>query len=288
MMKPLALLLPILLTTACMHLPDAAERQSTASTLAATRHWQARDLMAGAFTLRAWLSPRQTVTLTVYLEGDGLAWITPSLPSDDPTPLQPLALQLALAQPDGQAAYLARPCQYLAAQAACTRRYWTSHRFAPEVVDSMNQGLDQLKQQTQAARLQLVGYSGGAAVALLLAAQRHDVQRVITVAGNVDPEAWSQLLGLTPLSGSLNPVAVLPALQAIPQWHLVGGNDRVIPPQLSRDFAARFDSHHRPVVRILPGFDHHCCWAVSWPSLWQEIMSTPADSSIPSQGTTGS
>jgi hypothetical protein len=50
-----------------------------------------------------------------YQSGDGLAWLSSDVPSSDPTPLDPLALRLALAKPARNAAYLARPCGVLRA-----------------------------------------------------------------------------------------------------------------------------------------------------------------------------
>ena len=133
---------------ACTALPSPRERQDHADNLAAARQWQKGTLTAAPFTLRTYepVTPRQGDTLAVYIEGDGLAWLNPSQPSADPTPVSPLLLQLALAQREGKAAYLARPCQYAEPGAApCAQRYWTDGRFAPEVIDAMDRALDQLK-----------------------------------------------------------------------------------------------------------------------------------------------
>ena len=95
----------------------------------------------------------------------------------DPTPVNPLALQLALRDPSGAAVYLARPCQFVAApdKRECARAYWTEQRFSPAVIAASLEAISQLKQRYGAQRLVLVGYSGGGAVASLVAAQRGDV-----------------------------------------------------------------------------------------------------------------
>jgi hypothetical protein len=49
--------------------------------------------------------------LTVYIEGDGFAWLSRSQASYDPSPLNPVGLELALRHPLGESAYLARTCQ---------------------------------------------------------------------------------------------------------------------------------------------------------------------------------
>jgi len=265
---------PLLLVflSACMNLPSPAERQAVANTLAEQHGWKAIMLVAGRFDLVAYLPahPIAADILTIYIEGDGLAWVTGSQPSADPTPRDPLALKLALAQPNGNAAYLARPCQYVDAETAhCASRYWTEQRFAPEVIAATNQAVDQLKQQFNARRINLVGYSGGGAVAALLAARRSDVDRLVTVAGNLDHRAWTALHRVAPLSGSLNPMDERKGLTDLSQWHFVGGQDRVITPALAQAFAAGVSQAR--VINV-DQFDHQCCWAERWRSLWQEIQ----------------
>jgi len=74
--------------------------------------------------------------LTIYIEGDGLSWIDASTPSNEPTPMDPLALKLAL-RDDAPSAYLARPCQYVAEdrKKSCAQKYWTYSRFSEEVIE---------------------------------------------------------------------------------------------------------------------------------------------------------
>ncbi|SIR02040.1 alpha/beta hydrolase [Aquipseudomonas alcaligenes] len=257
---------------ACVSLPSPTERRSQAAALAQASNWQGLELRAGAFRLQAYVPSQTTVNevLTLYLEGDGLAWLNSHQPSLDPTPLDPLALRLALAQPNGNAAYLGRPCQYLGAtQEPCQQGYWTEQRFAEVVVASLDQASDTLKARFGARRLTLVGYSGGGALALLLAARRNDVEQVITVAGNLDHAAWTRLHRVTPLQGSLNPAELRASLAQVPQVHLQGQVDQVTPATLARDFVAGYPPMHHARVKVIPGFDHHCCWAQEWPNLWR-------------------
>jgi dienelactone hydrolase len=210
--------------------------------------------------------------LTVYIEGDGLAWINGQQPSSDPTPNNPLALRLALAHPKGNAAYLGRPCQYVGAgSAGCAEAYWTHQRFAPEVIEASSLALDGLKQQFGATKITLVGYSGGAAVALLLAARRSDISQVITVAGNLDHHAWTQRMKIEALTGSLNPADAIAQLPHIPQTHFAGDVDKTIPQSLTIDFAQRFPLANRPLVIVTPGYGHQCCWADDWPQRLSEV-----------------
>lgn len=202
-----------------------------------------------------------------------MAWVTTSTPSADPTPVDPIALKLALAQPEGNVAYLARPCQYVDAErSGCDPRYWKQARFAEDVVAASDQAIEMLKRSHQAQQITLVGFSGGATVAALVAARRTDVDRLVTVAGNLDPYAWTQSKGLAPLTGSLSPVDYLEKLSSIAQWHFAGALDSVVPPSLTQGFIDRFPSGQRPILWVIPEFRHNCCWANSWPMLWQRIV----------------
>ncbi len=256
----------------CNTAPSSEERRHIAERLAALNGWHAIELSTINFNLISYVPDRRTVpdrVLTVYIEGDGLAWNTPYIPSSDPTPGDPVALRLALKHPKGNVAYLARPCQYQKSHKDnCQQRYWTGSRYAQEVISSESQALDQLKERFNAKKLNLVGYSGGGTVSVLLAARRHDVDRLITVAGNLDHQAWTSMHKITPLEGSLNPLEYIDKLKHIRQWHFTGANDKVIPPVLSRSFANRFPVGNTPAVIVLPSYDHRCCWAERWESLW--------------------
>lgn len=273
----------LILMTGCSALPSRQDRQKLADDLAARNDWHASIIATDSFDILSYgpkAAPRpesqaSQEVLTVYIEGDGFAWVTPSTPSDDPTPREPVALQMALAHPHGAAAYLARPCQYTLTGSAmarpCPQRYWTTARFAEAVVQAESQALDALKRRHGVKRLVLVGYSGGGAVAALLAASRADVVALVTVAGNLDHVAWTRRHGAHPLDGSLNPIDVADRLGRLPQWHLVGEADRVVPADLAHAFVSRQGRGADVAVIVVPGFGHACCWARQWPRLWASL-----------------
>lgn len=270
-MKTITLFLLLFFLVSCRYL-SPVERQDNADMLANQKGWQQKLLKTTSFELVSYM-PRAIATddvLTVYIEGDGFAWRTSRRPSTDPTPHNPVALKLALQHPNKSVAYLARPCQYQNnrnSQSICNQNYWTNKRYASEVIDASEHALTQLKKKFKASKLILVGYSGGGAVAALLAAQRDDVMNLITVAGNLDHQAWSQLHNLTPLTGSLNPADYRKSLQRIPQLHFVGENDNNVPSSLNKNFIAAYDSAKLATVIVVPEQSHSCCWAEIWPTL---------------------
>lgn len=272
MTRYLTILLCIFLS-ACANVPSLKERIGIADRFAQQRGWVAETLSAGDFKLLAYLPEVRvkTTTLTIYIEGDGFAWLSETQPSSDPTPINPMVLQLAISQPEDVAVYLARPCQYINAEASrCSRSYWTGQRFAPEVIAATNVAVEILKQRFGARQVVLVGYSGGGAVATLVAARRTDVDRLITISGNLDHQAWTTYHRIAPLNGSLNPADETQTLQGIQQWHFVGEKDVNITPAMAQGFVRRFSRGLKPHIEIEPGFDHRCCWAEKWPILWRK------------------
>ena len=202
-------------------------------------------------------------TLTIYIEGDGAPWATPFHPPHDPTPVKPIALALAAADPAPAIVYLGRPCQYLDddALARCDSDYWMGRRFAPAVVAAYGQALDRLKAEHGAQSLRLIGHSGGGVIAVLLAQRRADVVALITVAAPLALADWTSHHQVTALSASLDPLAQAGSVAHGVHW--TGGRDRNVPPSLVAGFVRHKGGRMMTVAR----FDHECCWAQQWPAL---------------------
>jgi len=208
---------------------------------------------------RAWLRGRADV-LWIYVEGDGNAYSMRTRPSLDPTPHAPAALILALKDDSPAVAYAGRPCQY-GPDEPCVAADWTTGRFSERVLAAENGLVDRLKTAAGARKVVLVGFSGGGAVAALLAARRSDVAGLVTVCGVLDHELWTRLHGVTPLSGSLNPADAAPRLGGVPQVHFSGGEDRIAPPELAASFARRLPPGAPCTLITVPGLAHdpHGC-----------------------------
>jgi len=211
--------------------------------------------------------------LTVYIEGDGRAWVTRYEPSRDPTPLNPLAMELAGRDPSPNVAYLARPGQYPSLGASeCDAKYWMSKRFAPEVIDAMDSAVSSLKEAAQASSVLLVGYSGGAAVAVLVAARRDDVAALRTVCGNLDCSEVSRYNKVSPLAGSLDPIDEAEKVSKIPRRHFIASSDKIIPFSAAERFADKSgDTAHRS-ISVIEGTTHYSGWGEKWRRLLAEPL----------------
>ncbi len=244
--------------------------KAAADSLARLHDWTGSWLEAGRFSLLTY-APRQwrgTGELTVYIEGDGRSWISREELADDPTPRNGRVLKLAVSDP-GDAAYLARPCHYLGAAelAGCHQRYWSLARYGEDVVEAIDAALDTLKHRAGAGRLRLVGYSGGAQLAVLAAARRNDIAGIITVGGNLDHRRWTASQDVSALTGSLNAADVADAVQHIPQVHFLGELDTTVGRDVIDSYLDRMPVTSPGRVIEVPGYDHGCCWADNWPGL---------------------
>ena len=226
-------------------------------------------IQASPFNLTAFYRIRQPGhPLVVYIEGDGRAWKTRTRLSDDPTPRQSLVLSLSASDPSANVAYLARPCQYSGREdKACHSAYWSNKRFSETVIKSMNKAVSFLTNKANAPSVELIGYSGGGGVAVLLAARRSDVSGIRTLAGNLNHILLSQHHRIGVLDGSLNPADYAQQINNIPQHHYVGKKDRTIPPLIAKSYIDRSTNDRCIQVDILENVSHRSGWLERWEKL---------------------
>ncbi len=199
----------------------------------------------------------------IYIEGDGYAFNANGQPTRNPTPRGTLVRELAFGDDNENVIYLARPCQYVKSP-NCSKRHWTSARFAPEVIIAMHNAIKQIAGENPVV---LVGFSGGAQVAGLVSSVKTglNVKKVITVAGNLDHLAWTEYHNLPPLNESMNLESYRKQFARFPQLHYVGSKDEIIPPSLVREFVQNDD-----LVEVVPDATHNQGWDGIYPKIWAE------------------
>jgi hypothetical protein len=200
--------------------------------------------------------------LAVFLEGDGAPWRGGVEPSEDPTTRHPVALELLLRTP-GAGAYVGRPCYHRLEDPRCTPDHWTHARYSEAVVNSMIAAVREAAQLAGVRQIELVGYSGGGALAVLVAERLEGVVSVTTIGANLDVEAWTRHHRYLPLERSLDPAR---SDRAHPwrELHLQGARDVNVPPATTDAYFARYPGAQR---RVIAEFDHVCCWVDAWPEL---------------------
>jgi hypothetical protein len=83
----------------------------------------------------------------------------------------------------------------------------------------------------------------------------------VTVAANLNVEAWSQIHGYPTLKDSLDPAKQARINKNIIQLHFSGKNDKNTPSFIINNYSKK----QRNATYIeLPENDHTCCWKKEW------------------------
>lgn len=261
-------ILPLILLTACADLVANADSIAQPSGLHRTQ------VKTNPFILTAYTKiTDKTQPVNVYIEGDGLAWVSVSQPSVDPTPRKALALSMAASDKSSNVIYIARPCQFTSMELdhRCNVDYWTDKRFSEEVISSVNQALNKLLDNNQNAKINLIGYSGGGGVAVLVAARRSDVVSIRTVAGNLDHVELHRINKVSQLSGSLNAIDEAKKVATIPQLHFIGTEDEIVTPAIAQKFQKASGDTKCIHLKMIENATHETGWTEIWPSLLNQL-----------------
>jgi len=202
----------------------------------------------------------------IYLDGDGTPSPGRGRVSLDPTSRERLILRLIAVDPSASV-LVGRPCYY-GGEGECDPALWTGARYSQAVVDQLAGTINAVIADVPGSAVVLIGYSGGGTLAMLAAPLLTRLDTVVTIAANLDTEAWIEHHGYSPLSGSLNPATSAPLPARIRQVHLFGEMDENVPAQLARRTIERQSG---AVVEIIPGFGHRCCWPDIWASKIADI-----------------
>jgi len=255
-----------LLSSGCVSKLSPKVRQQTADTVAQAGNLVQQKIATDDFLLTTYQRFDATADnkqMVVYIEGDGMAWISRDQLSSNPTPVQPIALKLASIDTNANVLYVARPCQYLWPQKMnrCSSRYWSDKRGSEEVISSINQAISIVKQKQNISSIRLIGYSGGGGIAALIADRRADVSEFVSVSGNLNYKLFTQTHNLSPMNGSIDPITVANQIGSIPQIHYVGADDKIIPRQIALSFSDK--------VKVINDVSHD-----NWPDKWAQILRT--------------
>ena len=204
--------------------------------------------------------------LHIYVEGDGTPWIRNRRVAVDPTPTNPVLLELMQYAP-GTAVYLGRPCYFgLSTSKGCEPRLWTADRYGTEIVESMCLAANTLAQQYDAESVELIGYSGGGAIVAGMRTCTNRLIRITTIAANLDPAAWADYHGFLALD-DIEPVesAIMHSGQAT-ETHWQCKTDEKIPPSVTDRYFLAQEKATRQIV-------DSCTHASGWRQYLSQIIS---------------
>lgn len=252
-------ILSLLFFQGCQSKFDPDVRRTVFNRLLQEKDLQAQIIQTANFPLMSAFRKGHGSQAIVYIEGDGLGWLTPYTISPDPTPTFPVTLDIVSEMPTYTQIYLARLCQYVTHK-HCHKSLWTSAVYGKSQLEALSYAMDQYKNQLAIHSFTIVGYSGGGVLALLLAGHRSDVKKVVTVASNIDVDEWTRTEGISSLQHSLKPKDNMSKLCGKTYTFIWGAQDRVVPygPQLpfAHDLAKCAHVH----TVIVPGLKHDSSW----------------------------
>lgn len=226
---------------------------SACTTIKIPQDFRYKEISANGFIIATWQKITSAANpVKIYIEGDGHAFNRYGMPTDDPTPKTKMMRELSYGDASPNVVYMARVCQYKKS-ALCDKKYWTTARFSPEVIKAHYLAI---KQIAQGREVILIGFSGGAQIAGLLAATTDlKIKKIITIAGNLDHRAWCEYHQLPDLHESLNLADYKEKLMNIPQIHYVGEKDKVIPLKLTYHLIKNTN-----MIKQIQGADHNEGW----------------------------
>ncbi len=261
----------LLLISGCT--PDLSIRAKKTDEVALPAGFQKKLVRGGDFVITTYQRISDTNKPYVfYIEGDGtIAYYRGGPLEDNPTPYKVMLLKLAIMDNRPNIVYVARPCQFtpMELNPCCTHDhdYWVNKRFAEEVVESMNAVISSISGKQL---ISLIGFSGGGGIAVLVAARNSNVKDIITIAGNLDTDGFSSYHNSYALKASLNPLDYAVHIRDVPQLHLSGEEDQIVPPQIANMYV-KASASNCVKHKIFPDISH----TKGWEYIWQDVLKIP-------------
>lgn len=252
------------ITIGCLVLQSACALRPAWQQLADDGALDSRWLDTGRFRHLVLANQVRGNHLRIYVEGDGTPWIHETRLAVDPTPNNPVMLRL-MHDDKRPGVYLGRPCYFgSATDKGCGPRWWTFDRYGKAVVDSMCEAANTLSRERGAASVALIGYSGGAAIVLGMRTCTEKLTSITTIAGNLDPDAWTAYHNYTPLE-DLSPLEdVNDENESILETHWQCRDDANVPPSITDTY---FVQHKNAIRRIVA----NCTHATGWERYWSRM-----------------
>jgi len=235
-MKSFLSAISLLLLTACVIVPPKPEgfiaKEIRTSNNLSISVWEKENILLDQ-------------TLRLYIEGDG-----------DPNPSHLVALDFAERDTNPNVIYIARPCQW-SNEPLCKQKpnIYGQDRFHTEIMSEMTELITYLMKKYHATDVELIGYDGGAVVALNVAT-KVPTKRVITIAGIVGLSSYNAYHNLPDTEDAEDPEKNHFELAKIPQIHYVGARDEITPRQLAEYFVKKLDQPKSAVVKVVPDVNH--------------------------------
>ncbi|WP_107271929.1 dienelactone hydrolase family protein [Photobacterium sanctipauli] len=224
--------------------------------------YQSFTIYSGLYTHKVWYKEAEIESeeIHIYIDGDGKPWKNRFFISSDPTKKSSV-IQSLMDFDYNEKVYFGRPC-YHGFSYECRSEDWTYDRYGSHIIKSMNDALTEYLNKKvknfKSKKIILIGYSGGGAIAVLMARELKYVSKVITLAGNLDIDSWVNLHGYTYLNGSVNPVDLTYGHANLNWLFFFGGEDKNVPYEVMQsNIEIAFPDAK---IMVLPGVAHTTGW----------------------------
>jgi hypothetical protein len=255
---------------------DAEIREVSAERIARPAFMVERKASADGMSFQLWERMHQRgAPVNIYIEGDGYSQAHHEWIGGDPSPSNPVALNLASRDNSKNLIHIARPCQYMESQneKVCKEAYYKNRRFSPEVLAAYSDLIDEAKRKWEFTDINLIGYEGGANIAAALAASRNDVVSLRTVAGILNPPMVYKNTKETLDNDSVLATAFAPSLSKMPQHHFIGAGDTYVPAGVYHTFRQAMGESDCVHYSFVQDADHERGWVDRWPELLNSSLS---------------
>ncbi len=230
----------------------------------AKQHEFTSEVIPAKFPIQIFYKNLKSKHAVIYLEGDGLVINIRGEVAQNPTPTDPMALKLAsIDNRETSKIVINRPFHYTN-RINADSKYWTTARYSHEVIQAIYDVIKICQERFNFETIEIVAYSGGAAVALLLAPKFNNLTKIISFAGNLDHVNWTKHHKAQPLFESLDPLKNKALLAKISQTHFVGESDDNTTCELAQIYKQKVGPDNITIVPV-PGFTHDS----NWPEIWK-------------------
>ena len=227
------------------------------------------QIISGKLPIQIFYQNHKSNHAVIYLEGDGLVINKYGEAALNSTPTDPMALRLvAVDNRKLSKIVINRPFHYIK-DVSANQKYWTTARYSSEVIAAIANVIKICQKQFNFKTIEIVSYSGGAAVALLLTPYLPNITKITTFAGNLDHVRWTKYHETEPLYESLDPLKNKAIISKIPQVHFVGKSDDNTTVDLALGYQQKIASNNVKIVPIT-GFSHDS----NWPEIWQKQLTS--------------
>lgn len=223
------------------------------------------EVIPAKFPIQIFYKNYKSKHAVIYLEGDGLVINIRGEVAQNPTPTDPMALKLASVDNREISKIVINRPFHFTNRINADSRYWTTARYSPEVIQAIHDVIKTCQARFNFETIEIVAYSGGAAVALLLVPKFDNLTKITSFAGNLDHVNWTKYHKSQPLFESLDPLKNKALLAKISQTHFVGESDDNTTAELAQIYKQKVGSDNVTIVAV-PGFSHDS----NWPEIWKE------------------